>query len=213
MLLRSSLPAAFHQLGEPACPIRLGGALIRFDHVQDGVDERQVRERLGEVAEVTSRSSGRALRRRARARSPRRSTSRSSSRARSSSPISTSAETSQNEQTVKRPLALAVDAVVGLLGAVAVDEGSVGQVVGDREHRRADPLVVRSARSRAWAAAAATRRARRSVGLGEAAAVARRRSRRRRRGSPGPRATTRRPAPSRRAAPRGARRGRPRPST
>ena len=39
-------------------------------------------------------------------------------------------------------LALAVEAVVGLLGPVAKDEGSVGEVISDGEDRRADPFVV-----------------------------------------------------------------------
>ena len=54
-MLRSSFPAAFHQLGEPGLTDRrFVCALVGFDDVQDGVDERQVGQRLRKVAEVAA---------------------------------------------------------------------------------------------------------------------------------------------------------------
>ena len=64
-----------------------------------------------------------------------------SCRARSRSPISASAETSQNEQMVKRAL-LARQAVVGLLDPVAQDQSVDGELVGDGEHGRPHARVV-----------------------------------------------------------------------
>ena len=72
------------------------------DHVRDGVDQRQVREGLGEVAEVATARGVELLgveterRGEASSRSQR-------TRARSRSPISDSAETIQNEQIRKVP--------------------------------------------------------------------------------------------------------------
>ena len=63
-------------------------------------------------------------------------------RARWYSPISHSAETSQNEQMVKLPSSPR-EAVVGLLDLVAQHQAVHGQLVGDRQHRGADPRVVR----------------------------------------------------------------------
>ena len=58
------------------------------------------------------------------------------------SPISVSAETSQNEQMVNVAL-LAGQPVVGLVHLVAQHQAVPGQLVGDRQHGRADPRVVR----------------------------------------------------------------------
>ena len=48
----------------------------------------------------------------------------------------------QPERADQERALLALQAVVGLLGAVAQDEAVLGQLVGDRDHGGADPLVV-----------------------------------------------------------------------
>ena len=63
---------------------------------------------------------------------------------------------------------LARQAVVGLLGAVAQHEAVLGQLVGDRQHGRAQALVVGPAGSRRSRPAASRRRARRSRSAGAA---------------------------------------------
>ena len=72
---------------------------------------------------------------------------------------------------------LARQAVVGLAGAVAQHEAVLGQLVGDGQHARAQPLVVARAGSRRARRAGSRRRARRSRSAGAARRGRRRRAR------------------------------------
>ena len=135
-----------------------------------------------------------------------------SAAARSCSPISDSAATSQNEQ-IRNVPSSPLQPVVGLLDAVAEHESVLGQLVGDREHRVADPLVIgrQEADQRDQ-----QRRGVERVGLvvlAEDAALRRRRARGCRHGSCRRSRATRWRARALRRAPRDSRRGRAPPST
>ena len=80
----------------------------------------------------------------------------------------------------ERPL-LAAEAVVGLVDAVAQDQAVLGELVGDRQHGLAHPLVASRAGSRTAGSAAATRPGRPSRSAGRSGPLRRRRARRPRR--------------------------------
>ena len=177
----ASPPRRVQRLGRERAP------LVGADDVQRGVDEREVRERLREVAEVAARDAGRSPRRRAAA-ARRSDSSRShSSRARRCSPISLSARHEPERADRERRPPPRAEPVVGLVDAVAQDEPVDGQLVGDRVDGRDDARVV--GRQEAHERRQQQRRVERvgAVVLDEARRARRRRARARRPGSRPPR--------------------------
>ena len=184
---------------------------VGADDVHDGVDEREVRERLREVPEVAPGSRVDLLRvEQQRAREAQHPLAQLAGQRRLADLGERAHEPERADR--ERPL-LAGQAVVGLLDLVAQHEAVDGQLVGDGHHGRADARRPRAAGTARAAAAGARRRAPWSRSAARRRRARRRRARGRRRGSRPRRPASARPGRARRASAPGARRGRRPPST
>ena len=114
--------------------------LLGDDDPRRRFDQRQVRERLREVAEVTPGVRVELLREQAqRRRDPQQPLHQV---ARALELADDRERRDEPERADQERALLARQAVVGLLGPVAEDEAVLGQVVGDRVHAGLQPLVV-----------------------------------------------------------------------